>query len=70
MLPNDNPILLYQILTTILNDNGKRIFTFKNNNLVNYEKYSGDVTGDGYINVGDAAKLYGYIKKRISSLEE
>lgn len=34
MLPNDNPILLYQILTTILNDNGKRIFTFKNNNLV------------------------------------
>lgn len=34
MLPNDNPILLYQILTTILNDNGKRIFTFKNNKLV------------------------------------
>ncbi len=34
MLPNDNPILLYQILTTILNDKDKRIFTFKNNNLV------------------------------------
>ncbi len=35
MLPNDNPILLYQILTTILNDKDKRIFTFKNNNIEN-----------------------------------
>ena len=34
MLPNDNPIALYQLLTTILNDKDKRIFAFKYNNLV------------------------------------